>query len=425
MCRLCCIGMFATMLIQFTHAGTVEEARIAMAAQHMPAVVTALNEQVQAFESAWKAAQDARGTLQLAQNTGLALWQAAKTRLRTTQDFDDRPLYWARLQITQTMRDTAPGFPIFPGDREAALNAFEHASRGMDGAAMPSASNTLRIVLTGFDPFLLDWHIDQSNPAGVVALMLDNTDIPFTNAAGQPGLVHVSTAIFPVRFADFDAGMVEGFLSPRFGVRKQAAADWLDAARERLGGAQASATSASPDVDMVMTVSMGDLVDTFKVEHYSGRRRSTKAPDNLNLFSGGTLANPIPPKLDNRLLQGAEFTESSLPISALVATPGHFKVMDNRWVRISPDARYLPDSLTALFNKTAFEGGGGGYLSNEISYRSLRLRDALGLHALPVGHLHTPLLLGFEPAGNAAVVAQVKAMIASAAAAISKMPASR
>ena len=46
-------------------------------------------------------------------------------------------------------------------------------------------------------------------------------------------------------------------------------------------------------------------------------------------------------------------------------------------------------ALAALRGQTAVQGSGGGYLSNEISYRSIRLANELGV-ALPMGHIHTP-----------------------------------
>ena len=55
-------------------------------------------------------------------------------------------------------------------------------------------------------------------------------------------------------------------------------------------------------------------------------------------------------------------------------------------------------------------GSGGGYLSNEVMYRTLRLRSELGAE-IPVGHLHVPLLK--EPTGlsDSAFVAQRDAIV--------------
>ena len=416
--RHLCALISAFLVIPLALAGTVEESRIQPAIEHMPTVVSALSQEVSNFQQQWVAAKDARTTLQLAQSSGSQLWGAAKSLIRSSQSHDDRPLYWARLQILQTMRDTPPGFPIFPDDRAAALKAFEHASRGMDDVRFPEDRGVLRVLLTGFDPFLLDRHLDQSNPSGVVALMLDGTEVTFRDAAGRTRVAHIAAAVFPVRFKDFDEGIVEDFLSPWMGASKTAPKDWLDAARERLGGAKPGVVTTPPKVDLILTISMGGLTDTFNIERFVGRRRSARAPDNMNQLSGGSLTAPVVPMLGNGPLIGPEFGENSLPVRAMQAAPGAYKIADNHWVRVVPDKQVVVDSLTALFNQTAVEGGGGGYLSNEISYRSIRLRDQLGVNSLPVGHLHTPRYAGFDPAANAAIVQQVRAIITAAAQAV-------
>jgi pyrrolidone-carboxylate peptidase len=60
------------------------------------------------------------------------------------------------------------------------------------------------------------------------------------------------------------------------------------------------------------------------------------------------------------------------------------------------------------------EGSGGGYLSNEISYRAILLQNQLGSR-IPTGHIHTPSIAGFEADTEAAIVEQVKAMLTAAA----------
>jgi pyrrolidone-carboxylate peptidase len=70
---------------------------------------------------------------------------------------------------------------------------------------------------------------------------------------------------------------------------------------------------------------------------------------------------------------------------------------------------------------TAVEGGGGGFLSNEIAYRVTRLRDAVN-PSVPAGHIHTPALglpgAGVDDPGFAAqrssIVAQYRAILNAA-----------
>ena len=62
---------------------------------------------------------------------------------------------------------------------------------------------------------------------------------------------------------------------------------------------------------------------------------------------------------------------------------------------------------------TAVAGSGGGYLSNEISYRTLRVNAQSGAR-VPMGHVHTPRLEGYDPAFEWRVVEQIRAMIVAA-----------
>ena len=52
-------------------------------------------------------------------------------------------------------------------------------------------------------------------------------------------------------------------------------------------------------------------------------------------------------------------------------------------------------SFEDLQNQTAKQGSGGGFLSNEISYRSLLWRMRHGSN-LPMGHIHVPRIDGYD-----------------------------
>jgi hypothetical protein len=164
---------------------------------------------------------------------------------------------------------------------------------------------------------------------------------------------------------------------------------------------------------MVLTTSMGHA--GFELERYAGLRRSTAAPDNANAFSGGTLDHPVLPHLRGRLMQGAEFLEISLPTGAMRQVQGPFALTDNRWVKVAPDTEFAAGGIATLYGKTAVEGSGGGYLSNEVSYRALHLRDELGVSTLPIGHLHLPAIVGYDAAQLDAIVNELRAVLAAGA----------
>nr|WP_244958602.1 hypothetical protein [Pseudoalteromonas fuliginea] len=88
---------------------------------------------------------------------------------------------------------------------------------------------------------------------------------------------------------------------------------------------------------------------------------------------------------------------------------GPYKVIDNHEVT-TLEKTYKAGSYGELKNSIAVNGGGGGYLSNEIAYRSIRLRDVLN-SSIPTGHIHTPRIQQFEPETEAKIVKQIKAML--------------
>ena len=290
----------------------------------------------------------------VARGDGARLWAHAVADVQGG-NFDDRPLYWARLKLKrQSGRDGAPGM--------RAARGFGAEFRGSEP----------RVLVTGFDPFHLDRNIGQSNPSGLAALALDDTLL-----AGA----RIRTAILPVSFAAFDAGIVERLLARHFAA----------------------------GLRLLLTVSMGR--DAFDLERFPGLRRSAQTPDNGNVVSGGSPAAPKAPVG----LEGPEFLESTLPARAMAATLGRWPVRDNRLVTTLARGGLRPWSLSELKGETAVTGSGGGYLSNEVAYRALNLRRRLGA-TFAVGHLHTPRVEGYDADAEVAMVAQIRDLVAAAVA---------
>jgi hypothetical protein len=152
--------------------------------------------------------------------------------------------------------------------------------------------------------------------------------------------------------------------------------------------------------------------DAFDLERFPGLRRSASALDNENLQGGGSDAAPlVPPGLT-----GPEFLEFSLPADAMVEVDGRWPVRDNRHVRTLESGRIRADSLDALAGETAVDGSCGGFLSNEIAYRSLLLAKRLGVAFAmgPVGHLHTPAIRGHDAAAERDMVLQIRGILEAA-----------
>lgn len=113
----------------------------------------------------------------------------------------------------------------------------------------------------------------------------------------------------------------------------------------------------------------------FTVEEWAGRARSADPyPDNAGVLSGGTRQHPV---VAPGMGPGPEFVRSTLPGAAWEqATQTPYPVLVNPEVTEIPAGQSGPvdraDGPTP--DSRAVAGGGGGYLSNEVAYRSNRLR---------------------------------------------------
>ena len=353
---------------------SVEESRISQAHKVIPDSVNKLDDLSNYFDRLWPKVESYQDAITLIDFYGGALWQKAKSRILQDSDYDDRSLYWQRLKLSKIIRGQAPNFELNKAQLNSLLERLEASSRGINDLAFQAITNK-RILLTGFDPFLLDRNINQSNPSGVIALMLDGMVIEYKGITAE-----INTLTVPVRYGDFDEGLIEKTLAPFYALN---------------------------NLDLITTVSMGRK--DFDLERFPGKRRSAKAPGNLNIYSGGSKASPIVSKLHRSPLPGPEFVEFSLPVKAMQKAAGNFKINDNHQVT-TLEKSFKPATLEELDGHIAVEGSGGGYLSNEISYRSIRLKNELN-SSIPTGHIHTPRIQQYEPETNKAIVEQVIRML--------------
>lgn len=359
---------------------TVEELRLEKAATKMPDVVNVFANNIDNFRQAWKKANNYQEAKKTTVNHAQQLWLDATKKAQYSSTFDDRPLYWARLFVSKIIRATAPSFSPSRLQLKALLASFEYGSRGRMDLEYTKATDK-KILLTGFDPFLLDRNINQSNPSGVAALKLDGQVITYQGITAE-----INTVMIPVRYQDFDEGMIENLLAPYYALN---------------------------NVDMIVTVSMGRK--EFDLERFPGKRRSVTAPDNLNVLSGGSKQNPVIPTLHDKPLPGEEFVLFSLPVAKMQQVQGPYKVIDNHKVTsIGKSLKPIviePQILSELTDHIAVSGSGGGYLSNEISYRSIRLKDQLN-STIPTGHIHTPRIQQFDPDVEEKIIKQIRSMLA-------------
>jgi pyrrolidone-carboxylate peptidase len=352
---------------------TVEEQRLAATMPGGgPALVTqgGFDPLVSDFSQRLCGSKSLTAAKKLVTAAGDSLWQTAVDRAQgrrpgmgTLDRYDDRPLYWARLQMTKALRQWQPSFAVDSAARTALLTAFDHGSRGLDSDRLPTGNGIKKIMVSGFDPFELNGSgVRTSNPAGAAALQLDGTVL--TTPSG-PAIVRAVT--FPVVWSYFDQGIVKA----AYGT---------------------ALSDAAHRPDMIVTISQGSP-DQFDIERWAGDWRGG-FPDNLDASSTGPVpaAAGWPQPAD-------QFIETTLPYQAMMAGPtGSYKVNFNLAFYVWPDSSKPGTGAEARRTdapkpgEIAAQGGGGDYLSNESMYRANRVRLGLGATDVRGGHLHTPVL---------------------------------
>jgi pyrrolidone-carboxylate peptidase len=305
---------------------------------------------------------------------GKALWAMAVARaegtlrIGTLDRYDDRPLYWARLELTKDVHQWQPAFGLDSATRTKLVDDLDHAARGIDSIDFGPADGAKLVMVSGFDPFELDGgNINRSNPAGAAALQLDGKE--FSTPQGR---IRVESVNVPVLWGAFDQGIVE------------------TAYRKALTGPR--------PLSLMITLSQG-YPGEFTIERWAADWRGGE-PDNNNLDESG----PVPPAVGFPQPVG-QFIQTTLPYQQMVAaSTGSYPVLYHQLFCVWPDPSKPGQGSEDCSNDgdpapgaAAASGGGGDYLSNESMYRANRLRIGLGLTALPGGHVHTPVLN--NPAG--------------------------
>ncbi|GAA4911784.1 pyroglutamyl peptidase [Streptomonospora salina] len=371
---------------------TVEESRTAFAAPQAILRHSGFAAAAPLFAADLAAAADADEAEGVVAAHGRRLWTEAVRQSDGVAD--DRFLYWARLTLSGRLHEWRPSFPVDEQRRAALADRLERASRGHDDLVFPPDDKLLRVVVAGFDPFGLDEDVRRSDPSGAAALSLHGSRL---EVDGRSAVLR--TAVFPARWRDLTAGMVERALGPHYSPGPGAVA-----------------------ADAVITVSQG-RPGRFDLPVYTAGMRGA-APDNEGVSAPG----PVPPPRAAPTLDPLpEWTSSSLPREAVVRrADGRFPVHDNTEVTEVPaaggDPVTHPGGPTPGARLRA--GGAGDYVSNEVAYRNTVLREATG-RGIRSGHVRTPVLEldasdpdaltspGFER-DRADIVAQLRAIVQAA-----------
>lgn len=311
------------------------------------------------------------------ETVGRGLWTQATAAARAGST-DDRPLYWARVQLRRTLDQWQPRFGLTAARRDDLNQLLERASRGMLAARFAGPNSTKRIVISGFDPFGFerrDYGLSEAtNPSAAAALALDGRQLTSGSIKGS-----VESVVFPVSFRAFDERIVEQLF--------------------------AAYLSGPGHADMIMTISM-NAGPAYEVEEWAGRTRGAGTPDNPGVTPATAGAAPGLPA-------GPEFIRGTLPPSARrtlrpqkpAPTRGELEIME----RVPGSSKVTPSLKGPTPGSTSVAGSGGSYLSNEIFYRVGLLATQAG-SKIHFGHLHVPFLARRLPNPNqspaAAILAQ-------------------
>lgn len=325
------------------------------------------------------------------------LWDAAVKQVQAG-NLDDRPLYWARNKMQVSLKRNS----LFEKDinfetsivnkdseLEKIIQLFEEQSRNYTNIDFSKAAGKKKLLITGFDPFILNddpkmpekirsGNPLQSNPSGINALALHGRTI---------GNYSIQTLICPVRYKDFDEfkegkGIIENFIQPFI-----------------------------QEVDMIITVSQGDVF-RFDIDRFPCKNRGGFMD---NMLWGNQEAEYNSEKF-KQLTNGKEFYETTLAYTRMIPTQNNpsetfctyfnqtfiakeksntnNKKEEVELIEYQDDyydkSKCIITGIEEIQNYTSISGSGGDYLSNEIFYRVSKMRNELKPN-LASGHLHVPL----------------------------------
>ncbi|WP_018135075.1 hypothetical protein [Acaricomes phytoseiuli] len=301
---------------------------------------------------------------------GRGLWQSALDNAQGRNPqydgdrYEDHGLYWARLSMRMTIKSWVAQNPLALPRLNELLDQFERSSRGLSELGFTADPGVAKVMISGFDPFLLDSRLSMANPSGAAILQLSGRvlDTP-------QGPIQVQAVMLPVTWSGFDAGIVEDAYGPQL----------------QQGPANAQ---------IAMTISQGG--NRFDIERWAGVWRGGSV-DNLNEGVAQGYRQEVPPAAGwPQTRQSPQFINTTLPAAQMQAVPtGPYPVnFRQSYCSSSTPERLDVNCAEGVPAEDAFAraGSGGDYLSNESMYRVNRLREGLGRDDIAGGHLHVPVL---------------------------------
>jgi hypothetical protein len=337
---------------------------------------------------------------------------------------DDRILYWARIKMEVVLK-SHPFLLQSLSDSRELVEIFEQKSRGY--TSVNFGSTTLKkILITGFDPFQLDsnlgGNIEQSNPAGVVALALHNKKTQDINGNDY---ALIQSMVFPVRYEDFDGH------AGNFGVGNGVVEKYIKQFIE----------SNSLRVDMIVTISQAGT-GNFNIDRFATRTRGGLSDNMNNTRPYGSRSVDL-----SSTESEFEWIQTTLPKAMVPDYPapisdpnpnsnGHWIIYNQNYQvlndfntstdlpanSVPPDVSFLgrikDNAPTQLQKGTKIHMAlGKNYLSNEIHYRVSLMRERWiksqlpTVVAFPSGHFHIAKLQDSDDDYSLAIRNEAKKVI--------------
>ncbi|MBL7745890.1 MAG: DUF4157 domain-containing protein [Chitinophagaceae bacterium] len=372
-------------------SSTTEEQQVFTQANNISHLMVVFAQQMIALEAALRSSASLIAAQTVVSNSGTNLWQAALSRAQhlpaVAGQMDDQPLYLARLRMIGMIRGFSASFAITTTDRQALVDSFEQSSRGINAVPFAGiAATQKKILISGFDPFTGD-----GNPSGAIVQALSGQSV---TSGACSAMIH--GAIFPVRYHDFDQGIVERYFS--------------------------SFLSGANRADMIMTISLNPNISftlgsggsgspahgNLFFDHWAARQRGGGSDNNGLTSTDTALETNLSARYPGTTSRRDEFINSSLPFGNMMAAAVNhsFSGVNTTGAPVNNDVGNASGNPAGL---NAVSGSGGNYLSNEIFYRVRLLQiNQTPVSTIPMGHLHVPLT---AVADYPALVARVRLLL--------------
>jgi len=292
--------------------------------------------------------------------------------------------------------------------------AFSFAARGATDTDfsknVPAKIEAVNVLVTGFDPFdpsgsLAPPQPGEWNPSGAAALALDNARIPIEIDKGKKAVAAVESVVLPVSFTDFQKGIVEKIAKPLLDQKK------LDAALTVSLDPSLSPTDPVRFERYAVGVHFKDKLEA--VPAAPGGKigpaliESTAPVKQIAADTAAPGKGKTPGIAQPSIGEGVVFQFSDIPSARAAAEALQLPTPSANSVTISKESALQqiiqtmardPDGIHIVFRagKGQFKalvssGPGGSFLSNEVSFRMLRLIQESKLSVTPASfHIHTP-----------------------------------